>query len=222
MLFSSISFLYVFLPAVLLCYTLVPRRWKNAVLLVFSLLFYAAGEPVYISLLLLSSILNYIYALLVEKFRGRRGAKIALVSSIVCNLLLLGFFKYADFLIGAVNGLLGTDIPLLKIPLPIGISFFTFQTMSYVIDVYRGEVPAERNIVMLGAYVSLFPQLIAGPIVRYRTVCRRRAALYRRPREKGADCQPAGRDVRFLPLFRGTVGAVLLAVCGELYAPDLF
>ena len=170
MLFSSISFLYVFLPAVLLCYTLVPRRWKNAVLLVFSLLFYAAGEPVYISLLLLSSILNYIYALLVEKFRGRCGAKIALVSSIVCNLLLLGFFKYADFLIGAVNGLLGTDIPLLKIPLPIGISFFTFQTMSYVIDVYRGEVPAERNIVMLGAYVSLFPQLIAGPIVRYQTV----------------------------------------------------
>ena len=83
---------------------------------------------------------------------------------------MLGFFKYADFLIGAVNGLLGTDIPLLKIPLPIGISFFTFQTMSYVIDVYRGEVPAERNIVMLGAYVSLFPQLIAGPIVRYQTV----------------------------------------------------
>ena len=108
--------------------------------------------------------------------------------------------------------------------------------MSYVIDVYRGEVPAERNIVMLGAYVSLFPQLIAGPIVRYQTVAEE---LHHRtltlgqfaggvqrfivgPREKGADCQPAGRDVRFLPLFRGTVGAVLLAVCGELYAPDLF
>jgi len=170
LLFSSISFLYVFLPVVLAAYALSPRSWKNAVLLLASLFFYAVGEPIYVSLLILSSVLDYVHALLVEKYRGTRMAKIALISSIVCNLVLLGFFKYADFLIASINALIGTRIPLLKIPLPIGISFFTFQTMSYVIDVYRGEVPAERNIVTLGAYVSLFPQLIAGPIVRYQTI----------------------------------------------------
>ena len=210
MLFSSVSFLYVFLPAALLCYALAPARWKNAVLLVFSLLFYAAGEPVYVCLLLLSSVLDYVHALLVERFRGTRRAKLALISSLACNLLLLGFFKYADFLIGAVNGLLGTDIPLLRIPLPIGISFFTFQTMSYVIDVYRGEVPAERNIVTLGAYVSLFPQLIAGPIVRYQTVAEE---LHHRTHTLG---QMAGGVQRFI---LGLGKKVLIAnLLGELCA----
>ena len=170
MLFSSVSFLYVFLPAVLLCYALARGRWKNHVLLLFSLLFYAAGEPVYIVLLLFTAAVDYALALVVERYAGKRRARAALVLALVSNLLMLAFFKYADFLIGAVNGLLGTRIPLLRIPLPVGISFFTFQTMSYVIDVYRREVPAERNVLTLTTYVSLFPQLIAGPIVRYQTV----------------------------------------------------
>ena len=165
MLFSSVSFLYVFLPAVLLCYALARGRWKNHVLLLFSLLFYAAGEPVYIVLLLFTAAVDYALALVVERYAGKRRARAALVLALVSNLLMLAFFKYADFLIGAVNGLLGTRIPLLRIPLPVGISFFTFQTMSYVIDVYRREVPAERNVLTLTTYVSLFPQLIAGPIV---------------------------------------------------------
>lgn len=170
MLFSSISFLYVFLPAVLLCYALARGRWKNHVLLLFSLLFYAVGEPVYVLLLLFTAGVDYALARMVERFRGQGRARFVLVLALVCNLVVLGFFKYADFLIEAVNGLLGTRIPLLHVPLPVGISFFTFQTMSYVIDVYRGEVPAERNVLTLTTYVSLFPQLIAGPIVRYQTV----------------------------------------------------
>ena len=170
MLFSSISFLYVFLPAVLLVYALVPRRFKNLVLLLFSLVFYAVGEPVYVTLLLVSAGMDYVHARLVERYRGTPRARIALYSSIVLNLAILGFFKYADFLIGAANGLLGTSIPLLHLPLPIGVSFFTFQTMSYVIDVYRGEVPAEKNLLTMSTYVCLFPQLVAGPIVRYQTV----------------------------------------------------
>ena len=170
MLFSSISFLYVFLPAVLLVYALAPKRFKNLVLLLFSLVFYAIGEPVYVTLLLVSAGMDYVHARLVERYRGTPRAKLALLSSIVLNLAILGFFKYADFLIGAVNGLLGTNIPLLNLPLPIGVSFFTFQTMSYVIDVYRGEVPAEKNLLTMSTYVCLFPQLVAGPIVRYQTV----------------------------------------------------
>ena len=163
MLFSSVSFLYVFLPAVLLCYALARGRWKNHVLLLFSLLFYAAGEPVYIVLLLFTAAVDYALALVVERYAGKRRARAALVLALVSNLLMLAFFKYADFLIGAVNGLLGTRIPLLRIPLPVGISFFTFQTMSYVIDVYRREVPAERNVLTLTTYVSLFHSSSPGP-----------------------------------------------------------
>lgn len=171
MLFSSITFLYLFLPLVLIVYYLVPAvRWRNAVLLIASLVFYFAGEPVYTVLLLLSSLSDYFHSLYIEKHRGTRRAKVALMSSIVINLGLLGFFKYADFFIGLFNALTGASVPLLKIPLPIGISFFTFQTMSYTIDVYRGEVHAQRNLATLGTYVCLFPQLVAGPIVRYSTI----------------------------------------------------
>lgn len=170
MVFSSLIFLQWFLPCVLLVYFLVPKRAKNAVLFVFSLLFYAWGEPVYVGLMIFSTILDYSCGRAAEKYRGTSKAKIALLVSVIVNLSLLGFFKYTDFFIRTVNSVFGCAIPLLNLPLPIGISFYTFQTMSYTIDVYRGDARAQKNILSFGAYVSLFPQLIAGPIVRYQTI----------------------------------------------------
>ena len=167
MLFSSITFLYAFLPLTLLCYFLVPPRGRNAVLLLASLLFYGFGEPRYVLLLTLSALSGYGHGLLMERFRGGRGAKLALWSGLGINLALLCFFKYADFAVGAVNGLLGLELPLPGIPLPLGISFFTFQAMSYLIDVYRGQARAERNAASFATFLCLFPQLVAGPIVRY-------------------------------------------------------
>ena len=167
MLFSSIVFLYAFLPLTLLVYYAVPRRFKNTVLLIASLLFYFYGEQKYILLLILSSVSDYLHGLYIESHRGTGKAKTALISSIVINLGMLGIFKYTDFLIGTVNSLFGTSIPLTGLPLPIGISFFTFQTMSYSIDVYRGDAHAERSFHSFATYVCLFPQLVAGPIVRY-------------------------------------------------------
>ena len=179
MLFSSITFLYLFLPVTLIAYFIRPSiRWRNGVLLVTSLFFYFAGEPVYTILLVVSSLSDYAHSLFIEKHRGTRKAKTALISSIVINLAMLGFFKYIDFFIGVFNGIFGTGIPLLHVPLPIGISFFTFQTMSYTIDVYRGEVHAEKNLATMATYVCLFPQLVAGPIVRYSTIAEE---LYQRP-----------------------------------------
>ncbi len=173
MVFSSLTFLFYFLPAVLALYFLVPRRFKNIVLLIFSLAFYGWGEPVYILLMIFSIILDYSLGRwmhrLLEK-EDRRGAKRVLVLSVVLNLALLGFFKYTDFLIGSLNDLLGLGIRKLSLPLPIGISFYTFQAMSYLIDLYRGDVPVQKSLVNFGTYVSLFPQLIAGPIVRMSTV----------------------------------------------------
>jgi len=170
MVFSSLSFLFLFLPAVLLVYFAVPRQGKNTVLFLFSLLFYAWGEPVYVLLMIFSTVLDYTCGRLVDKFRGTNKQKIGLIISVVVNLGLLCFFKYSDFLIGTINGIFGCGIPLLNLPLPIGISFYTFQTMSYTIDVYRGEAKVQKNIISFGAYVALFPQLIAGPIVRYRDI----------------------------------------------------
>lgn len=167
MLFSSVTFLYVFLPIVLLLYFLVPKRLKNHVLLLSSLVFYFFGEPVYTLLLLFSSLSDYAHSLLIEKHRGTKKAKLALISSVAINLAMLGFFKYADFFIETVNTLFNSCLPITKVPLPIGISFFTFQTMSYTIDVYRGRAHAEKSLLTLATYVCLFPQLIAGPIVRY-------------------------------------------------------
>ena len=164
------TFLLFYLPAVLVVYYLAPNKLKNLVLFVFSLLFYAWGEPVYVGLMIFSTVLDYTCGLTAERFRGTRKAKIALLVSVVVNLSLLGVFKYAHFLIATVNSVFGCALPLLGLPLPIGISFYTFQTMSYTIDVYRGDTKAQRNIVSFGAYVSLFPQLIAGPIVRYQTI----------------------------------------------------
>lgn len=170
MIFSSISFLYYFLPACLLVYFIVPFRLKNFVLLLFSLGFYFYGEPVY-TLLMLTVILSaYLHGLWIDRARNPKWKKAALFSSVITSVATLGFFKYADFTISNVNSLLGLSIPLLRLALPIGISFYTFQTLSYTIDVYRGDARVQKNPIRLATYVALFPQLIAGPIVRYTTV----------------------------------------------------
>ena len=170
MLFSSVPFLFYFLPAALLLYFAVPRSLKNAVLLLASLFFYAWGEPRYVLLMLVSIVQGYLFGLLIEKYRGQKAAKVLLTLSVLVSLGLLGYFKYADFFLASVNAVTGLFLPLLKLSLPIGISFYTFQVLSYVIDVYRGITAAQRNFIDLAAYVSLFPQLIAGPIVRYSDV----------------------------------------------------
>ena len=170
MLFSSIPFLYYFLPLVLVLYFIVPFKFKNFILLATSLFFYFYGEPVYVLLMLFSCLSSFVHGLLIDKYRGTKASKAVLVSSIVTSVLLLGFFKYSDFFISNVNSIFKSDIALLGIALPIGISFFTFQTLSYTIDVYRGEAEVQRSFVRLATYVALFPQLIAGPIVRYTTV----------------------------------------------------
>ena len=167
MLFSSITFLYCFLPCVLLVYFVVPDRLKNFTLLAASLIFYGWGEPKYLVFMLLSVTQSYIAALSVERFRGKKLAKLALALSAVASLGLLAYCKYADFFIENFNAVTGLSVPLLNIALPVGISFYTFQILSYVVDVYRGDVPAQRNFIDLAMYIAMFPQLIAGPIVRY-------------------------------------------------------
>ncbi|NBI90736.1 MBOAT family protein [Lachnospiraceae bacterium] len=171
MVFSSIPFLFFFLPICLILYYLVSYRWKNSVLLFFSLVFYAWGEPVYILLMFFATAVDYCSGRLMERFGKKEGMrKLFLVFSVTVNLSVLAFFKYADFLIGTVNGLLSASIKPLGLGLPVGISFFTFQTMSYSIDLYRRKVPMERNYLDYLTYVSMFPQLVAGPIVRYSVV----------------------------------------------------
>ncbi len=172
MLFSGIPFLFYFLPAVLLVYFLVPLQLKNAVLLLFSLVFYAWGEPKYVLLMIASILLFYVCGLAIGKCTQKKWKRFWLIFSVVSSLTLLAVFKYADFLIGSVNTTTGLRIPLLKLAQPIGISFYTFQCLSYTIDVYRGNAKAQKNLISFGAYVSLFPQLIAGPIVRYVDVAR--------------------------------------------------
>ena len=171
MLFSSIPFAFYFLPAVLVLYFAVPFRFKNAVLLAFSLFFYGWGEPVYLLLMMASIVAGWIFGLLIGKHRGTPKARLFLTLSLVTSLGLLGWFKYADFAVENLNAL-GLQLTLPGIALPIGISFYTFQILSYTIDVYRGNVESQKNIVDFGAYVSMFPQLIAGPIVRYADVAR--------------------------------------------------
>lgn len=170
MLFSSVPFLYYFLPATLLLYFAVPRRLKNAALLLCSLVFYGWGEPKFLLLMLISIAQGYGLGLLVEKFRAQRQGKLFLTLSVVFSLLMLGYFKYADFFLSAFRNLTGLSVPMLSIALPIGISFYTFQILSYVVDVYRGDVRAQRNPIDLALYITMFPQLIAGPIVRYTDV----------------------------------------------------
>lgn len=170
MLFSSVPFLYFFLPAVLLFYAIVPKAWKNAVLLLFSLIFYFYGEPVYTLLILGQALSGYLHGLWIAHTKKPRTRKAALVSSLVIGLGALGIFKYTDFAIGTANAILGTSWSLVRLALPIGISFYTFQTLSYTIDIYRGSAHVQRSFLKFATYVTLFPQLIAGPIVRYTDV----------------------------------------------------
>ena len=169
--FSSLPLLFGFLPITLAIYFAVPLRWRNLALLLTSLVFYGWGEPVYISIMVLSILIDYTHGLLVEKYRSRdKLARWFVAESVLLNLGLLGFFKYWDFFAANLSLIPGVSIPTLGLPLPIGISFFTFQTMSYTVDVYRQDAPAQRNMVSFGAYVTMFPQLVAGPIVRYKDV----------------------------------------------------
>ena len=172
MLFSSLIFLYAFLPCTLLAYFLTPRRGKNPVLLLASLLFYAWGEPRYLILILLNILLGFTAGLGIHRFRGRLLGRLFLLTSVAGSLGLLCCFKYGDFFLSAINGALGISLPLWRLALPVGISFYTFQILSYTIDLYRGDVEVQRNPVSFALYVALFPQLIAGPIVRYRDVAR--------------------------------------------------
>lgn len=165
MLFSSINFLYYFLPCVLIIYFITPTKLKNSILLISSLLFYFYGEPIYIFVMLGAILSAYIHGILIDKYKNYK--KIFLISSVILSLGTLGLFKYSDFLITNLNNIFQSKISLLNLALPIGISFYTFQILSYVYDVYKGKVQVQKNFIKLATYVALFPQLIAGPIVRY-------------------------------------------------------
>ncbi len=166
MLFTSISFLYYFLPIVIILYFIVPKKFKNFILFLSSIFFYFCGEPIYTFLMIGEIFIAYVGARYLEKYRK----KSILVSLLAIHIGALGLFKYSDFTINNINQIFGSKIPLLKLALPIGISFYTFQIISYVVDVYRGKVKAQKSFLKLATYVSLFPQLIAGPIVRYETI----------------------------------------------------
>jgi len=185
LLFSSIPFLYYFFPAVLFLYFLAPFKLKifkkktgdfvyfevkNFILLIASLFFYAYGEPSYAILMVATTLSSYLHGLLIDKFRGTVWSKVFVATSVVSSLAVLGYFKYANFFIDNINALFGSNMALLKLALPIGISFYTFQTLSYTVDVYRGDAKVQKSFIRLATYVALFPQLIAGPIVRYTTV----------------------------------------------------
>ncbi len=166
MLFTSISFLYYFLPIVIILYFIVPKKFKNFILFLSSIFFYFCGEPIYTFLMIGEIFIAYVGARYLEKHRK----KSILVSLLAIHIGALGLFKYSDFTINNINQIFGSKIPLLKLALPIGISFYTFQIISYVVDSYRGKVKAQKSFLKLATYVSLFPQLIAGPIVRYETI----------------------------------------------------
>lgn len=170
MVFSSITFLFYFLPIVLALYYLVPNKLKNLILLISSFIFYFYGEPKYVLLMAFSIISTYICGVFVDKYRGTKKSKIFLILEIIISIGLLIYFKYANFIIKNINLWLSQKMDLINVLLPIGISFYTFQMISYVMDVYKGEVKVQKNILKLATYVSLFPQLIAGPIIRYSTI----------------------------------------------------
>lgn len=215
MLFSSIVFLFTFLPVTLLLYYAVPEKTKNTVLLIVSLLFYAWGEPVYIFLMLLSILFNYFSGLdIALKAGNRRAAKKSLIFTVVVNLGILGFFKYYGFVVESLNAVVPFRIPYRELALPIGISFYTFQTLSYILDLYWGKVEVQTNLIAFGAYVTMFPQLIAGPIVRYADVKRqlehRRESLAKFGR--GASLFIVGLAKKVL--IANTIGAVYEKVTG--------
>ncbi|WP_457943228.1 MBOAT family O-acyltransferase [Caproiciproducens sp. LBM24188] len=168
MIFSSLLFLFVFLPLVLVAYYAVPRKWKNLCLFLFSLVFYAWGEPVSIFIMLFTTLFDYFVGVLLDHFRDNRtAARWILVMSICVNVGLLGYFKYSDLLVQTFNGITGLSVPPPQVVLPIGISFYTFEALSYAVDVYRGQAPIQRNVIDFGTYISFFPHLVAGPIIKY-------------------------------------------------------
>lgn len=168
MVFSSLLFIFLFMPLTILLYYISPKSWRNLILLIASLIFYAWGEPVYIGIMIFSTVFDYANGILIDKYRERKGAARAIIiGSIVVNLGILCFFKYYGFFVDNINGLFNLNIQRMNLPLPVGISFYTFQTMSYTIDVYLGNVPVQKNIINFGTFVTMFPQLVAGPIVKY-------------------------------------------------------
>ena len=171
MVFSSLTFLFAFFPLFLVTYFAIPNKYKNFVLFVFSLLFYAWGEPIYILLMLFSTVFDFTNGLLIEKWGPKTPkSKIVMIIAVIVNLGLLGVFKYSNMVVEAINGIVNANIQWKELALPIGISFYTFQTLSYTIDVYLGKAKTQHNIINFGAYVAMFPQLIAGPIVQYKTI----------------------------------------------------
>ena len=208
MVFSGIPFLYYFLPCVLLVYFIVPNKLKNAVLLFASLFFYGWGEPKYLVFMLASILQGFVFGILIEKFHGKKQAKVFMIISVVFSLSLLVYCKYTDFFIENFNAITGLSVPLLKIALPIGISFYTFQVLSYTVDVYRSDVKAQKNLINLASYIAMFPQLIAGPIVRYSDI-----AVQLENRKHSVNGAAAGAQ-RFV---MGLAKKVLIAnVLGEL------
>lgn len=168
MVFSSLIFIFVFLPITLICYFLSPKGIKNLVILLASLVFYAWGEPVYIVIMLFSTVFDYTNGILIDKYKEKKSLSLGiLIFSCVVNLGILGFFKYYGFLIDNLNAIFSLELARRTLPLPVGISFYTFQTMSYTIDVYKRKVKVQKNIISFGAFVTMFPQLVAGPIVKY-------------------------------------------------------
>lgn len=203
MLFSSIVFLFSFLPAVMILYYLLPVRFRNVILLLASLVFYAWGEPVYLFLMLLSILFNYFSGLdIARNLQDKRAAKRSLVFNLIINLAVLGFFKYEGFVLDTLNGILPVHIPYHALPLPIGISFYTFQILSYIIDVYRGNVKVQTNLPNFALYVTMFPQLIAGPIVQYADVDEQLAS-------REVSCTKFGEGSMYF--IRGLAKKVLLA-----------
>lgn len=171
MVFSSLLFLFVFLPVFLGIYYVCPKKYRNLVLLIFSLIFYSWGEPIYVGIMIFSTLVDFTIGLIIDKHRSSKIIpKAALITSVVINLGMLGFFKYSGFFIENINNIFNVDIEVLKLALPIGISFYTFQTMSYTIDLYRNKISVQKNIISFGSYVTMFPQLVAGPIVTYNHV----------------------------------------------------
>lgn len=220
MIFSSIPFLYYFLPVVLLVYGLTPRKGKNAVLLLFSLVFYGWGEPKYLAVMLVCTALGYGFGLALGR-AGRPGVRKALLAaSVLSSLSFLVYFKYADFFLSNFNALTGASLPLLQLTLPVGISFYTFQILSYTVDVYRGEAQVQKNPIDLACYVAMFPQLIAGPIVRYTDVAEQLKQRGRGDFQKGASRFLVGLGKKIL--FANLLGEVCAAWRGTQDGSVLF
>ena len=220
MIFSSIPFLYYFLPVVLLVYGLTPREGKNAVLLLFSLVFYGWGEPKYLAVMLVCTALGYGFGLALG-CAGRPGVRKALLAaSVLSSLSFLVYFKYADFFLSNFNALTGASLPLLQLTLPVGISFYTFQILSYTVDVYRGEAQVQKNPIDLACYVTMFPQLIAGPIVRYTDVAEQLKQRGRGDFQKGASRFLVGLGKKIL--FANLLGEVCAAWRGTQDGSVLF